>query len=174
MIQEEQLEKLNRTFKRLFALPISRMTLKELQNALYETFPGNPDMAQAIYNSLLTGEIQNTIKDDNNTDLVQFIDTYSSNVLIAKEVAELGEFLNSFGCDFMQQGNQVLFMNRMRRIDGQEYHFMSAPDTNIRLAHMFINRLRDLKKSAGSRLQLNAALKEELKKIIVDVEDLLK
>lgn len=91
----------------------------------------------------------------------------------AKEVYEFGEFMNIFSCDFLQQGNKVFFVNRMRRIDGEEYHFLSAPDTNIRLARMFINRLRDLKRTAGN-ISLDDHLVEELKGIKTDIDDLLK
>ena len=172
MISEEQMETLNRYFKRIFALPISRMTVLEVQNALNETLPGKTEVAKSIYESLMTGEMQGAIKEDVETDLGGFVEHYSEHVRIAREVAERGEFMNSFSCDFFQQQNQIYFINRMRRVDGQEYHFLSAPETNIRLAHMFINRLRDLKKAAGGS-QFEARLVEELQNIKKDTEALL-
>lgn len=172
MISEEQMEVLNRYFKRIFALPISRMTVLEIQNALNEALPGKVETAKSIYESLMTGEPQGEVKNNPETDLSTFIENYSPNVRIAREVAERGEFMNSFSCDFFQQQNQIYFINRMRRVDGVEYHFLSAPETNIRLAHMFINRLRDLKKAAGGA-QFEARLIEELQNIKKDTEALL-
>lgn len=172
-VSEEQIEQLSRSFRRIFALPISRLTIRELQNAINTALPGNIDITKAIYESLLAGELKESLKKGNNTqDLTNFVEDFTSHVRIAREVAEMGEFMNSFSCDFLQQGNQVYFVNRMRRIDGQEYYFLSAPETNIRLAHMFINRLRDLKKQVGN-LPLDARLREELDTLKKDTEALL-
>lgn len=172
VISEEETELLNRYFKRIFSLPISRMTVLEVQNALNEALAGKQEIAKSIYDSLMTGELQGNLKGSEETDLSAFIDDYSPQIRIAREVAERGEFMNSFSCDFFQQQNQIYFINRMRRVDGQEYHFLSAPETNIRLAHMFINRLRDLKKSAGGA-QFESRLVQELENIKKDTEALL-
>jgi hypothetical protein len=120
-----------------------------------------------------TGELKESLKESGNGDgLTTLVDEFSSHFKIAREVAEMGEFMNSFSCDFVEQGKQHLFINRLRRIDGSEYYFLSAPETNIRLSHMFINRLRDLKKAVGD-LPLDPKLKEELSNIKKDIEALL-
>lgn len=163
---ELQIEQINRALKRIFALPISRMTVKEVQNAIRSIFPNEQEKMQAIYNSLLSGEIGNNLDANGNKKAVeQLIDSFSSSVRLAREVAEMGEFMNSFSCDFFQQGKQVFFVNRMRRLDGQEYYFLSAPDTNIRLAHMFISRLEDLKNATKGQVELHANIKKELNEI---------
>ncbi len=174
MITEQQVEQLNRSFKRIFALPISRMTLRELQNALSTTLP-KPEEHQGLYASLLNGELQDHFKKNGDiSELMDLINTYSTPTRMAREVAEMGEFMNSFSCDFLQQGNNVFFVNRMRRIDGQEYQFLSAPEINIRLGRMFINRLRDLKKAVGAKaLQMDPSVTEELKQLKKDIDDLL-
>lgn len=174
MIPEEQLEQLSRMLKRIFSLPTARLTLREVQNAVTTAFPGKPDLCNAIYNSLLTGKLSDLLQEERDPDLENLIDIYSPQVRFAREIAEMGDFMNIFSCDFMQQGNQVFFSNRMRRIDGQEYHFLSAPETNVRLAHMFINRLRDLKKQAGGTINFDPRLKEELAGIVADTEELLR
>lgn len=172
-ISDVELEQLNRSFKRVFALPISRLTIRELQNALTLSLSGNIDTSKALYESLLNGEINTALKSyDNRKEIGAFIDDFSPHVKIAREVAEMGEFMNSFSCDFLEQGKQFFFINRMRRIDGSEYYFLSAPETNIRLAHMFINRLKDLKKQVGD-LPLDPKLKEELRNIKTDIDALI-
>jgi hypothetical protein len=171
-LSEDQLEQLNRLFKRIFALPISRMTIREVQNAVSTAIPSNPDAFKSIMESLLSGEMKGDIRTSDGTDLSNFVETYSYPVRLSKEVAEMGEFMNSFNCEFLQQGNQVYFVNRMRRIDGQEYYFLSMPETNIRLAHMFVNRLQDLKKALG-RLKLDPRVAEELANIKNDIDTLL-
>jgi hypothetical protein len=164
---------LNRSLKRIFALPIARLSLREVQNAITTSFPGKQDLCNAIYNSLLTSKKSDLLADEGDNDLETLIDNYSVQVRFAREVADMGDFMNIFSCDFVQQGNQVFFTNRMRRIDGEEYYFLSAPETNIRLAHMFINRLRDLKRQAGKDVKIDSRLKEELETMISDTKELL-
>lgn len=172
MISEEQIEQLSRSFKRIFAFPLCRLTTVEVQNAIKEAFPNKIDTVRALYESFLTGEVNDLLKTGETTDLQTLIDEYSPIIRIAKEVAEAGEFLNTFSCDFLQQGNQVFFVNRMRRVDGQEFHFLTAPETSIRLAHMFIDRLRNLKQSGGD-LRLDQSVEEELKSIQKDINTIL-
>jgi hypothetical protein len=170
-ISEEQIEQLQRVLKRILALPLASMTFREIQNAIGQAFPGKKAEPEALLNSLLAEEIQTPLKDGDTTLLEDFIQEFSTPVRFAKEVAEFGEFMNIFSCDFVQQGNQVFFMNRMRRIDGTEYRFLTQPEVNIRLAHMFVNRLRDLKNAA--KRPLDSRLIEELRGIQQDIESLL-
>lgn len=172
-VSETQLEQLNRSIKRIFALPISRLTIRELQNAITQALPGNIDATKAVYEALLSGELTAALKDGDSEGISNLIEQYSPHVKIAREVAEMGEFMNSFSCDFIEQGKQFFFVNRLRRIDGSEYYFLSAPETNIRLSHMFIHRLGDLKKAVGD-LPLDPKLKEELASIKQEIETLLK
>lgn len=176
-VSEEQLEQLNRAFRRIFALPISGMTIRELQNAINLSMPSDGEATKALYESLLTGELKENLKKGANaTDLANLVDDFAFQFRIAREVAESGEFMNIFSCDFAQQGNNIYFVNRMRRIDGQEYHFLSAPETNVRLAHMFINRLTDLKKAIDKKsgsAPLTPHIKEELTTLKNDIEALL-
>lgn len=170
MVTEEQVQQLQLLFKRVFALPISKMTLREVQNAVATAFPSHGEISKALFESLMTGESSKELGTDK---FKKLIEEYSAQVRFAKEVYEFGEFMNIFSCEFLQQGNKVFFVNRMRRIDGEEYQFLSAPDTNIRLAHMFINRLRDLKRQAGN-VTLDDHLVGELQGIKTDIDDLLK
>lgn len=174
MITQPQLEQVSHSLKRIFALPISRMTVREVQDALKNAFPNNLDLTNAVYTSLLAGKIDDKLFDDTDSKvhLKQLINDYSPTVRLAKDIAEMGEFMNIFSCDFLQQGNQVFFVNRMRRLDAQEYYFLSAPETNIRLAHMFINRLRDLKE-ATKGATLDKRIKDELESIKKDIDALL-
>lgn len=172
-ITDEQYDQLTRSFRRIFALPISRLTIRELQNAINQILLGNIETSKTLYESLITGEVKDTLKKaGNQSDLSTLVGDFTYQFKIAREVAEMGEFMNSFSCDFIKQGEQIYFVNRMRRIDGQEYYFLSAPDTNVRLAHMFVNRLSDLKK-ANQNKPLEGRLVEELSQLKKDLETLL-
>ncbi|MBA2369227.1 MAG: DUF5414 family protein [Candidatus Protochlamydia sp.] len=170
-MSQSQLELMEKTFKRIFAMPISKMTLREVQDAIRNIFKEDANSTNSVYASLLSGEIDTKLSSNGQLkELEKIIENYSPSVRLAKEVAEMGEFMNSFSCDFIQQGNQVFFGNRMRRLDGQEYYFLSAPETNIRLAHMFINRLRDLKKASQGTLNIDQNLRNELDSIKADID----
>ncbi len=172
MISQEQIQQLKVGLKRVFGLPISKMTLREVQNLVSTVFQNDSDTARLMMDSLLRGELNEALENGDNEQLISLLEDFSWNIRQAKEVFDLGEFMNIFSCDFLQQGNQVYFVNRMRRIDGQEYYFFSAPETNIRLAHMFINRLKDLKKAVGN-LPLDPRLLQELENLTKDVNELV-
>jgi hypothetical protein len=171
-VSKEQIEQLKRSFIRIFSLPVARMTIRELQDALKGILQGNPEASKAIYESLLAGALKGDFEEETKDDLNSFIEKFTLQFCLAKDVNEFGEFMNSFSCDFLQQGNQLFFVNRMRRLDGQEYHFHSAPETNIRLAHMFISRLQDLKKSV-SGVTLDQRLIDELSQIKSSIDSIL-
>ncbi len=169
MVAPEQVEQLKQGLQRAFALPLSKMTFREVQNAVALIFPNQSEVANKVMESLVKGELSTSMQAPK---LKEVIQEYAPLMRFAKEVADYGEFMNSFTCDFISQGNQVFFINRMRRIDGEEYHFLSAPETNIRLAHMFINRLRDLKKNVGG-ISLDKSVVEELNNLAEDIKDLV-
>jgi len=175
--QNNQLELLNNLLERIFSLPISQMTLRELQNAINEAFQGN-ELKNDIFESLLQGRVQDSIKGKFGKDFDKLVADYRIKFKLAKEIAETGDFMNSFICDLMQQNKKVYFVNRLRRIDGHEYHFNSLAETNVRLAHMFINRLSDLKKAVDNKVvgpifQIDPKLRLELEALKKDIEGLL-
>lgn len=170
---QDQIDQVKSGLKRIFSLPMSKMTLREVQNLVATTFPNQHEEAKSILDSLFAGESPKSMADDIRSKFKPLIEEYSAQVRFAREVYEFGEFMNIFSCDFLQQGNKIFFVNRMRRVDGEEYQFLSSPDTNIRLAHMFINRLRDLKQSAGD-VKLDEHLLDELRSIKTDIDNVLK
>lgn len=173
-VAQDKIDLLRRSFRRIFALPISRLTIRETQNAIGQTLPTqSEEIKKNLYESLLTGQLNGDLKKEkNSTDLADLIDEFAFHFKMAREVADMGEYMNSFSCDFAQQGKQIYFINRMRRIDGEEYHFLSAPETNVRLAHMFINRLSDLKKAVGN-VPFEPRFKEELTSLKKAIDTLL-
>lgn len=56
MVTDEQVQQLQLTFKRVFALPMSKMTLREVQNAVTTAFPNHVEMSRALLESLMAGE----------------------------------------------------------------------------------------------------------------------
>ena len=66
---------------------------------------------------------------------------------LAKEVFERGEFVNIITSDLVTQEEQFAFVNRLRRIDGEEFVFMSDPQNTVHLVTHFVGRLYELEKN---------------------------
>jgi hypothetical protein len=172
MITDNEIRQLNDSFKRVFALPITRLTLREAQNAVSESLPGKSDILKGILDSLAGGEVESSFKKEEKDKLKPFIEAYSVYFKIAADIYERGEFLNSFTSDITMQGNNLFFVNRMRRIDGHEFSYNALPENNLRLARMFISRYKELRTQSSA--PLDPQLAEELKAIKKDLEALLK
>lgn len=173
-VTHDQVIQLGQLFRRIFVLPISKLTIRELQNAIAQALTEETEeIKKELFDSFLAGELKKSLANKkNNAELISLIKEFDFHFKMAREVAELGEFMNSFSCDFAQQGKQIYFVNRMRRIDGEEYYFLSAPETNVRLAHMFITRLNDLKK-AMNNTPLDPRFIAELNLLKKDIDSLL-
>ena len=173
MITKEQIKNLDLAFKRIFVLPITKMTIRELQETIGKLLEGKQDMSQALFDSLIQGKINDVLKKAPHEHLTKLLDNYSSPFRVAVEIAESGEFINTLTCDQFQQNKQPFFVNRVKRIDGQEFQFLSLPDTTVRLAQMFVRRIRELRDSpSGSQLELK--VKQDLEILKKEVEALLK
>jgi hypothetical protein len=172
MLTKEQLQTLDSAFKRILVLPISKMTIRELQDVLNNFLDGSKDVPRNLFNSIVEGKVNPAFDKSIHKEIQDFIDKYSATFRVAIDVADTGEFINSFTCDQIVQNNRPFYVNRMRRIDGEEYYFISNPDTTIRLAQMFVKRLIETRKETKN-LPLEPRVKKELESIRKDLESLL-
>src|SRR5436190_1812662 len=77
-----------------------------------------------------------------------------------KEVSERGDFVNILTSDLLAKGDQFIFMNHLRRIDGTEFDFMSDPQNTVNVANHFIGRLLELDKNPKGKIALSNHKKE--------------
>lgn len=147
--------------RRIFAMKISRSTFRELQNVILSCVDQNKDLANFLFETLLTGQIKGEVNEKHREVLEEVIKSFTIPARLAKEVAERGEFINIITSDLMTQEDQVAYLNRLRRIDGEEFTFLSDPQNTMHLLNHFASRLYELDKNSIGKKEL-AKFKKDL------------
>lgn len=158
--------------RRIFALKISRSTFRELQNVILSCVDQDKNTANFLFETLMTGQIKGTLANEKQRRILEeVIKTFTIPARLAKEIYEKGEFVNIITSDLISQGEEFAFLNRIRRIDGEEFTFLSDPSNTLHLIQHFIGRLQELKGAPKGKETLekhkNAliVLRERLKQI---------
>jgi hypothetical protein len=149
--------------KRIFAMQITRSTFRELQNVILACASNNQAVANFLFETLLTGQIKgNTPNEKHREILEECIKDFTIPARLSKEIYERGEFINIVTSDLVTQGDESAFLNRVRRIDGEEFTFLSDPANTVNLVQHFIGRLQELEKNPKAKEKL-AQHKNDLK-----------
>ncbi|MDR3624118.1 MAG: DUF5414 family protein [Chlamydiales bacterium] len=164
MLDEKALLHLENTLKRIFAMKITRSTFRELQNLILSLSGGNQNFTQDLYESLLVGNAkEGLLAGSKSHDLFKNIaHQFSVLIRLAKEVFERGEFINIITSDTINNQDDVALLNRIRRIDGDEFLFISDPASTLHILQHFQGRLQDLEKTPEGKKQLNHMKKDLL------------
>lgn len=174
MLDEKQITQLNLAFKKIFTMPISRSTFREVQNAIVAINPGVQDDSNQLFEALVLGEVKTPAKlTKDQKGLDKLIDDYSMPIRVAKDVYERGEFISLASSDIITQQNRVAFLNRVRRVDGEEMHFLTDTRGTINLVQHLVTRLQELEKNELGKGQLSQA-KQELSSIKEKLDKLVK
>ncbi len=147
--------------KRIFAMKITRSTYRELQNVVLNCANQNKEIANFLFETLLTGQIKMKLNEKHHEILEEVIKHFTIPARLSKEVYEKGEFINIITSDLITQENQVAFLNRLRRIDGDEMVFMSDPVNTLNLFQHFAGRIFELENNPKGKEEL-AKYKKEL------------
>lgn len=149
--------------KRIFALKISRSTFRELQNVILACANQNQALANFLFETLLTGQIKGNITNEKHREIIEeCTKLFTIPARLAKEIYERGEFINIVTSDLVTQGDESAFLNRVRRIDGEEFTFLSDPANTVNLVQHFVGRLQELESNPKAKEHLNQH-KEALK-----------
>lgn len=152
---------LQQALRRIFALPISRSTFREIQSALIRITEGNRELAQTYLDLLTKGETKDTP-----SQYAEIIEEFHIRTRLALEVLEKGDFLNFLSSDIAQAGQQVYFINRIRKVDGGEFQFLTDPDSILQVTEHFAHRLVELKEG-------NKEFGETLKPRLIVLQNLM-
>ena len=148
--------------KRIFAMKITRSTFREIQNVILSCTDQNQELANFLFETLLTGQIKGTIPNEKHREILEeVISNFTIPARLSKEVYERGEFVNIITSDLVSQQEQHAFLNRIRRIDGEEFIFLSDVQNTLHLVQHFIGRLVELEGKPESKEEL-AKYKKEL------------
>lgn len=163
MITDKKVQDMQAAFKRILAMPITKSTFREMQSVVLKIAEGDVNAANAVFESLIEGKPKANL-DGKGSSFTSFINDFSTPVRTAKDVFEKGEFINFLSSDLLNQPAYALFLNRIRRVDGTEFQFITDPESTIHVIQHFIGRLKEMEKNESSRKALDN-FKKELKLI---------
>ncbi len=170
MFDQNTLSGIRRSLKRIFSLPVTRSTYREIQNVITIAADGNAEQANALLETLLTGNLQSDkAKQLPKDELKSIVDEFSISTWVAKDVFERGEFISLITSEMVNVPGQFVFSNRLRRMDGQEYHFVSDIESTLQIVQHFLGRLQELNRMEGGSKQL-AGFHKELAQIKTHID----
>ncbi len=173
MIDDEKINNIRRALTRIFCLPINRSTYREIHNAFFNILGGNVENANHLMETLLNAN-PNTDKAKifPKEKLKSLIEDFSIPLLTSKDVFEKGDFINIITSDLINSPQQPVFAHRLKRIDGEEFHFITDIDSTMHLVKHFTMRIQELKKNPDFK-NLLIKHKGELEKFKEDLEHIL-
>ncbi|MBA2729064.1 MAG: DUF5414 family protein [Parachlamydiaceae bacterium] len=171
MIDAKKIKQMDLAFQRILILPMTRSTFRQMQNVIFQSVDGNREEANTILEALITNANKKGQTPD--TPLQDFFDRYTIPVGVAREVAERGEFVSLVTSDIISHPQMPIFGNRIRRVDGKEFDFISDAESCVQLLQHFSIRLQEMDKAEKSRNVLKG-LKSELTTLKNRIEELIK
>jgi len=165
MFDDARVVQMDKFLRRIFALPITRSTLREIQSAMMAVCEGDQETFQKLMESIASGEVKDELaKKTKGKSLSEFVKKYQVELIAAREVHDRGEFVNFITSDVLTQQNRVVFSNCFRTIDGNECRFITDVESTVQMIGHFVGRLEEASKVDGGK-EAVAAQKETLKKI---------
>lgn len=156
-------------FQRILMLPLTRSSFRQMQNVIFQAVNGSRDEASAVLEALLSGQDKNGKGEAHFQD---FIDKYAVSTGVAREVAERGEFVSLVTSDIINHPQMPIFGNRIRRVDGKEFDFVTDAESTLQLLQHFSIRLQEMDKADKSKNVLKG-LKSELSTLKNRIEELI-
>jgi len=144
-MDEQKQQFLVKSLQRVFALPITKSTFRDVQNSILAVTEGDKDKAQQLLEDLVNDKMD--VSPDTKHDFSHF----SYLILVAKDVFEKGDFVGLVTSDTVGRDDQIFFSNRIRRIDGTELHFVSDINSTIQIMNHFLNKLSEIKNYQNSK-----------------------
>lgn len=161
MLEEKKIVELEQTLQRVFGLKIGRTTFREAQNAVLAAANGDKDDATALLETLLSGEIKDgRLVKANDPKMRSLLQQYTIPMRLARDVYERGDFLQVITSDTVFQSERPMFINRIKRIDGEEHQFICDIPSTLHLVNHFLSRLQELDANNQKTKQLPGFSKE--------------
>lgn len=165
MIDDEKMEVLNQQFQRIFTLPVTRLTFRELHNAISTALSDDQEATQSIVEALLTNNFPDEPK------MEEFCRNYAIPFRVAKQIQDNGEVLSMLSTDIGSQGENLLFQVQIRKINGGEYTFITDAPGFLQVAEHIVSRLASTTSTLAGRGIISslqprlAALKKDIGKL---------
>lgn len=172
-MDDVKISNLSHVFKRIFSMPINKLTFRELQSAVLSATEGDREESKVFLESVLVGSQEGQNEGDTKSDVYKrFVREFGVLTWLAKDVFEKGDFINFISSDIHNQPNRIFFTHMLRRVDGKEFEFFTDPASTFQLVQHFLNRVHELGKTEGRllgsfRKEINT-MKTTIDKILED------
>jgi len=147
MIDDKKLQFLNSEFLKITILQIAKSSFRQMQNAILVATDGDKDLAARLLESLMTDQIvlqKGDLAPGASIDKLK--EKFQIPLNFAREVAEKGEFISIVTSDIIKHPEMPIFGNRIRKVGGEEFEFLTDTLSTIQLMHHFSFRLDELEK----------------------------
>ena len=94
-------------------------------------------------------------------------------IRVAKDIHERGEFINFITSDMLAQQERCVFLNRLARVDGQEFLLMTDVQNTCHLIRHLLSRLLEAQKNPIGEKNLQE-IQEDLVSLRAHFEELTK
>jgi hypothetical protein len=168
-IDNRTIETLRNGLSRIFAMKVTKSTFREVQNLILALTGGKEDDADSLLQALVGTDHNDAPFTEDSAEKVRVLAReYAIPVRLSKEVLERGEFLNLLTSDTIGSNKGPLLLNRIRRIDGEEFQFISDANSTVHMLQHFTSRMNELTKTDEGRQSL-----KEVKQGLENAQQLL-
>ncbi|MEC7839006.1 MAG: CT_584 family protein [Chlamydiota bacterium] len=172
MIEKTTTDKLSMMLKRIFTLPQTRTTFREIQSAFMGIANGDKELFTDLLESVLAGQIKPILKDQVDIDaFTQIISQYCIPTRVSKEIHDKGQFISFITSDVLSQPNGVVFSNCIKTVEGQEHRFFTDIESTIQLINHFVGRIHEAGGLEASKEQMDQ-LSNEIEKLKANINSI--
>lgn len=140
----QTIDQLEMALKRVFAMPMTRSTFRQIQHVIVSLSGGDREQANQVLEALVTGQLKNGSAEINKG-FKKLADGFAWNILVSKEIFERGEFLSLLTSDIVAVSrDNILLNNIIRRIDGEEFQLITDVDGSFNVLQHFLSRLDEI------------------------------
>ena len=159
--------------KRIFATPIGYTTFREFQNVVFNCSQGQQELANFLFEMLINGKILQELPAGQKQSAQSLIVQFMMLIRVAKDIHERGEFINFITSDMLAQQERCVFLNRLARVDGQEFLLMTDVQNTCHLIRHLLSRLLEAQKNPIGEKNLQE-IQEDLVSLRAHFEELTK
>ncbi|MEF9519611.1 CT584/Cpn0803 family type III secretion system protein [Chlamydia crocodili] len=133
--------------KRIFATAIGYTTFREFQNVVFNCSNGQQETANFFFEMLINGKLIHELPVEQKQAAQSLIAEFMMLIRVAKDIHERGEFINFITSDMLSQQERCVFLNRLSRVDGQEFLLMTDVQNTCHLIRHLLARLLEAQKN---------------------------
>ena len=159
--------------KRIFATPIGYTTFREFQNVVFNCSQGQQELANFLFEMLINGKLLQELPAGQKQSAQSLIVKFMMLIRVAKDIHERGEFINFITSDMLAQQERCVFLNRLARVDGQEFLLMTDVQNTCHLIRHLLSRLLEAQKNPIGEKNLQE-IQEDLVSLRAHFEELTK